>query len=70
MMRGIVPTVTFMEKSDCRTYEKWRSRQSWVAFTSSTMSESDPLELTSLDTESLLTALLNAEKVRVNHRMF
>lgn len=34
------------------------------------MSESDPLELTSLDTESLLTALLNAEKVRVNHRMF
>ncbi|EJT45469.1 hypothetical protein A1Q1_06085 [Trichosporon asahii var. asahii CBS 2479] len=26
------------------------------------MSESDPLELTSLDTESLLTALLNAEK--------
>lgn len=33
-----------------------------------TMSESDPLELTSLDTESLLTALLNAEKVCANHR--
>lgn len=30
------------------------------------MSESDPLELTSLDTESLLAALLNAEKVRIH----